>query len=59
MASLTGTILGCALVATGVGIAICVAGIVGAGNTCYGCICFAIDAVLGQEDWFCDWCPCK
>ena len=42
LASLTQTILGCASSETGIGIAICVAGIVGVGNTCYPCICWAI-----------------
>ena len=59
LASLTQTILGCATTETGIGIAICVAGIVGVGNTCYPCICWAIEQVLGREDWYCDWCDCK
>merc|ERR1712223_2248591 len=46
LASLTQTILGCASSETGIGIAICVAGIVGVGNTCYPCICWAIGISL-------------
>ena len=46
LASLTQTILGCASSETGIGIAICVAGIVGVGNTCYPCICWAIGKIL-------------
>ena len=58
LASLTSTILACAASETGVAIAACVAGIVGTGNTCYPCICWAIEQVLGRQDWFCDWCDC-
>merc|ERR1711963_1048420 len=44
VAALTGTILGCALeVDTGIGIAACVAQIIGAGNTCIPCICFVME----------------
>ena len=58
LAELTATILACAASETGVAIAACVAGIVGTGNTCYPCICWAIEQVLGRQDWFCDWCDC-
>merc|ERR1719411_2191953 len=58
LATLTGTILACAASETGVAIAACIAGVVGAGNACYPCICWAIEQVLGRQDWFCDWCDC-
>ena len=59
LATLTGTILACAASETGVAIAACIAGVVGAGNACYPCICWAIEQVLGRQDWFCDWCTCQ
>ena len=56
LATLAGTIFACAAAETGVTIGACVAGAVGAGNTCFPCICWALDSLLGPADWIDEFC---
>ena len=58
MAELGAAIIDCGFY-TGCTIADCVAEVVGTGNPCYPCICYAIELLLGRQSWFCDCCDCS
>lgn len=52
LAALAGTIAGCILeVGTGVGLVACISQAIGAGAACYPCICYVIEATIGDVDY--------